>query len=160
MYAKALAANAATGEQVYSTKQLNEYKSWQYWHFNKYKSGYSDSRREFAYNRRKKAVQNWKRDKKYALRLLAYGLHAIQDISAHGQIGRGKSIPQHIVLSRSNKNLFNHADTVQGYVWKNSSRNGLKPSRGSVARLLEAQRDTYNYLNGFISAIGGKSKLK
>lgn len=160
MYAKALAANAATGEQVYSTKQLNEYKSWQYWHFNKYKSGYSDSRREFAYNRRKKAVQNWKRDKKYALRLLAYGLHAIQDISAHGQIGRGKSIPQHIVLSRSNKNLFNHADKVQGYMWSNSSRNGLLYIKGSVTRLLEAQRDTYNYLNGFISAIGGKSKLK
>lgn len=86
MYAKALAANAANGKQVYSAKQLSEYKSWQYWHFNKYKNGYSDSRREFAYNRRKKAAQNWKRDKKYALRLLAYGLHAIQDMSAHGQI--------------------------------------------------------------------------
>ncbi len=82
------------------------------------------------------------------------------DISAHGQIGRGASILQHVFLSPKNKSLFAQADTVQGYMWSNSSRNGLIYVKGSVTRLLEAQRDTYEYLNEFIRLIGGKNKLK
>lgn len=82
------------------------------------------------------------------------------DISAHGQIGRGATIPQHIFLSPKNKSLFKQADTVQGYMWSNSSRNGLIYVKGSVTRILEAQRDTYEYLNEFIRLIGGKHKLK
>ena len=37
-----------------------------------------------------------------ALKHLGYGLHAIQDIEAHGQIGRGDAIPQHIKPSNGN----------------------------------------------------------
>ena len=159
-YPSAIAANANGTTIIYNGKELNRFKSWQYWHFNGYKKGYNDTRRDFANDRRKVAVKNWKKDRTYALRLLAYGLHAIQDISAHGQIGRGASIPQHIFLSPKNKSLFAQADTVQGYMWSNSSRNGLIYVKGSVTRLLEAQRDTYEYLNEFIRLIGGKHKLK
>lgn len=45
-------------------------------------------------------------------------------------------------------------------MWSNSSRNGLIYVKGSVTRILEAQRDTYEYLNEFIRLIGGKHKLK
>ncbi len=109
----------------------------------------------------KEAVKNWKgKHKETALKKLGYGLHAIQDISAHGQIGRGNKIPQHIAVSSSHKNWLSHADTVKGYVWQNSSRNGLKSKKGDLTRLFEAQRDTYNYLEKFISSIGGYSKIK
>lgn len=106
------------------------------------------------------AVQKWRSDRNYALKMLGYGLHAIQDISAHGQIGRGAEIPQHIFPEPKNKSFLKQADTVQGYIWTNSSRNGLKNAKGNISRLLEAQRDTYTYLEDFIKAIGGKKKLK
>ena len=155
---------------IYSTNQLNTFKSWQGYHFNLNKYG-RDSRLVYADKQINTAISKWKkalktkdaRSKKSlkyeAMRCLGYGLHAIQDISAHGQIGKGADIPQHIFLSSDNISIFKQADKIQGYVWRNSSRNGLKQSKGSIARLLEAQRDTYNYLNRFIKAIGGKSKL-
>ena len=94
-------------------------------------------------------MQNWKSDREYALRLLGYGLHAIQDISALGQMGRGKKIPVQTV----------NADEID-YVWANKEHTRVKKNSKEKTRLEATQTATRKYLVRFINAIGGKNKVK
>ena len=143
-YATALASGYA-----YPSRVLDEYRSWQYWHFNGNAKG-KDSREVFAEQKLNSAVNLWKRRKKNdALRALGYGLHALQDKEAHGNMGKGKVIP----VQRS------HADDIN-YIWKDGGRVKLKKGYTSKKRLYDTQNVTRNYLNKFISRIGGKGKLK
>ncbi len=98
----------------------------------------------------KEAVKNWKgKHKETALKKLGYGLHAIQDIEAHGQMGRGKSIP--IQGPR--------ADNID-YDWANKEKIKVSSKKSSDKLRLVATRDaTYTYLNKFVKIIGGKSKI-
>ena len=64
---------------------------------------------------------------------LGYALHPLQDKEAHGQIGRGKSTPQHLVSYTKGDNIT-HADDKTGWEWTNSSRNALKAVSGSKKR--------------------------
>ena len=151
----------------YSTKQLLTYQSWQGYHFNINKTG-TDSRIQYANTQMKNAVNKWKESLKttnksrketlrnQALMYLGYGLHAMQDIEAHGNIGKGKNLPQHIVSSIKSKKY--NADDI-AYDWSNKSRNSLKKC-SDKSRLLATQKATKNYINKFISQIGGKSKLR
>lgn len=130
-------------------KQLADAKSWQYYHFNGYKSGNNDTRYEYACQKRREAVKYWKSNHDYALKMLGYGLHAIQDMCAHGQIGRGNSIPQHITSES-----IRHADEMINYVWtNNSTRNSLRKSPGDLSRLFETQRLTYTFLKAFLGGV-------
>ncbi len=158
LYSKAIAMNGSGrgNNPIYSPQQLHNFQRWQYWHFNEYTSMGRDSRKEYAERRLKDAIYWWNKNYARSLMWLGYGLHAIQDVSAHGQIGAGAWIPQHIYLDSRNKTLFTSADSVQGFVWSNGKRNGLIYLKGSVVRLMEAQRDTYDYLNRFLRAIGKK----
>ena len=45
---------------------------------------------------------------------LGYALHPLQDKEAHGQIGRGKSTPQHLVSYTKGDNIT-HADDKTGW---------------------------------------------
>lgn len=98
---------------------------------------------------------SWKKGKKAdALRYLGYGLHAIQDIEAHGNIGKGKTIPSHL----SKTGNVNKADDIS-YVWTNSSRNKLKKDSADKTKLVATRSKTYEYLNKFVKYVGGKSKV-
>ena len=129
-------------------KQLEMYKSWQYYHFNGYERGNDDTRYEYACQKRREAVKYWKSNHDYALKMLGYALHAIQDMCAHGQIDRGKDIPEH--LSTDSKKP---ADTVINYVWTNSAKNRLKKKPGDISRLLDTQRLTYTFLKAFLGGV-------
>ncbi len=129
-------------------QELEIYKSWQYYHFNGYKAGNKDTRYDYACQKRRQAVKYWKSNHDYALRMLGYGLHAIQDMCAHGQIGRGNIIPEHLSSERTRP-----ADTVINYVWTNSAKNRLKKKPGDISRLLETQRLTYTFLKAFLGGV-------
>ena len=76
-----------------------------------------------------------------ALRTLGQGMHALQDIFAHGNIdGHG---------------LFTGFDNVR-YNWVDSTRTSVVDSGQKYGeRFFETQRATMNYLNRFIAGIGG-----
>lgn len=67
---------------------------------------------------------------------------------AHGQIGSGKSIPQHLVSYTKGDNIT-HADDKTGWEWTNSSRNALKEVSGSRKRINAAKSITIQYLDQF-----------
>ena len=69
-------------------------KSWQYFHFNGNATG-TDSRIKYSNDMMTNALSSYKVHKSKGLMYLGYGLHAIQDIEAHGQIGRGANVPAH-----------------------------------------------------------------
>lgn len=148
LYASALSSNS------YSTEQLSKYYTYQGWHFNLNKTG-KDSRVIFAMRRLDWAVIYWnKKEYATAIQHLGWGLHAVQDIEAHGQIGRGRDIPQHIFPDvQSNRNLFSKADSIY-FDWKNQDKNRLIESSYYKWRLLSSARMTKNYLNKFIARIG------
>lgn len=75
-------------------------------------------------------------------------LHPLQDKEAHGQIGRGKKTPQHLVSYTAGDNI-RHADDVTGWEWTNSSKNALKKVSGSKKRYNAAVSVTRNYLNQY-----------
>ncbi len=141
---------------MYTPQQINEYKKWQRYHFNMNSKG-KDSRKEYSDGRLTAAIREWKKgNKTKALTCLGYGLHAIQDIEAHGQIGKGKDLPQHIVSDIKSKKY--KADKIN-YDWINSKRISLVKS-SEKKRLFATRRATYSYLERFIKGIGGKYKLK
>ncbi len=150
-YAVLLATyNPTNSTIIYLMKyeQLEKHKSWQYYHFNGYEKGNDDTRYEYACKKRREAVKYWKSNHDYALKMLGYGLHAIQDMCAHGQIGRGKDIPEHVTSVRTK-----YADTVINYVWTSSAKNSLKKKPGDISRLLDTQRLTYSFLKAFLGGV-------
>ena len=145
--------------QNYTAEQIANFYKWQFYHFNKYKRGSKDSRREFAEKKLEAAKHAWSNgDKELAIKHLGYGLHAIQDIFAHGQIGRGLLIPQHITLGIGNPNSKNVADNIN-YEWCNTARTKLRKNSVEKPRLIETREHTKKYLERFISYIGGKDKI-
>lgn len=118
-------------------------KSWQYFHFNGNKTG-TDSRIEYSNDMLTNALNSWKyNNKSNALMYLGYGLHAIQDIEAHGQIGRGDDVPVHGLT----------ADNPD-YDWKDSSHTTLVNAPGnSQPRKDDTYNSTLNYLRRFCNAI-------
>lgn len=150
----------------YKVETLLMYQSWQYYHFNGYKSGKKDTRIDYSKKQLKAAVKEWKKGKQKnkvkALQYLGYGLHAIQDIEAHGQIGRGLPIPQHIYKGKGNPNEDDVADDIN-YVWKDEKEMIVLVYRGNGnprTRLNDTRQATIDYLTEFIDSIGGKSKVK
>ncbi|MBR2100794.1 MAG: hypothetical protein IJ927_05720 [Eubacterium sp.] len=172
-FARALAENAANDllnqPHKFTKKKLNEYKEWQYYHFNGYAKGergsfngkrFTDTRKKFAAQMMAKAKEAWKEGKvDLALKKLGYGLHALQDIEAHGQIGRGLSIPQHIISGPGNPNNKNIADNIN-YIWANNETTLLTEDvKLTRQRLIATQTVTIDYLNEFVKYIGGKNNI-
>lgn len=119
-------------------------KKWQYFHFNGNLTG-KDTRIEYSDNMLKNAISNWKYNRQKSLMYLGYGLHAIQDIEAHGQIGRGKSIPAH----------GNTADN-EDYVWNDGEKKKLRKKRkGDQSRKTKTYYSSFSYLKRFCNAIRG-----
>ena len=77
----------------------------------------------------------------------------MQDIDAHGQIGRGKAIPQHVF----GKKELRKVDNID-YVWKKGSRTKVVKNLSRI-RLSDTGDRTRNYLNYFVKRIGGESKI-
>lgn len=93
----------------------------------------------------KNAISTWKYNKQTALMYLGYGLHAIQDIEAHGQISRGRAIPAHGVTADN-----------ENYVWCDSAHKDLRPKRkGDKSRKTTTYYSSFNYLKRFCIAIWG-----
>lgn len=119
-------------------------KSWQYFHFNGNATG-TDSRVEYADDMLENAVNSWKYSKQKSLMYLGYGLHAIQDIQAHGQIGRGWEIPVHGATADD-----------ENYVWSDSSHKRLRLKRkNDQSRKTSTYYASLNYLIRFLQQIGG-----
>lgn len=121
----------------------------QYIHFNQYATGSDDSRDYAAATWFVACELAWnKKQKENAYMYLGYALHPLQDKEAHGQIGRGKPVPQHIVSYTAGDNI-KHADDVTGWEWTNSSRNALKKVSGSKKRYNAAVSVTRKYLSKY-----------
>lgn len=121
----------------------------QYIHFNQYASGSDDSRDYAAATWFVACSLAWKNgNKEDAYMYLGYALHPLQDKEAHGQIGRGKSTPQHLVSYTKGDNIT-HADDKTGWEWTNSSRNALKAVSGSTKRFNAAKSVTIQYLSEY-----------
>lgn len=117
-------------------------KSWQYFHFNGNKTG-TDSRIKYSNDMMTNALSTYKVNKNKGLMYLGYGLHAIQDIEAHGQIGRGNNVPAHGATA-DNPN----------YEWKDSSHTTLKKASGKAQpRVSTTCTSSLNYLKRFCNAI-------
>lgn len=117
-------------------------KSWQYFHFNGNKTGI-DSRTKYSNDMMTNALSAYKVNKSKGLMYLGYGLHAIQDIEAHGQIGRGADVPVHGATA-DNPN----------YEWKDSSHTTLQKVSGTAQPRVSATcTASLNYLRRFCNAI-------
>lgn len=125
----------------------------QYIHFNQYASGSEDSRDYAATTWFVACSLAWQKgQKENAYMYLGYALHPLQDKESHGQIGRGKSIPQHLVSYTSGDNIT-HADDETGWEWTNSSRNALKKVSGSRVRYNAAVSVTDKYLKQYAGVL-------
>lgn len=121
----------------------------QYIHFNQYASGSDDSRDYAAATWFIASELAWdKGQKDNAYMYLGYALHPLQDKEAHGQIGRGEKVPQHIVSYEPFDNIV-FADAETGWEWTNSSRNALKYVSGSTKRYDAAVSVTRTYLSQY-----------
>lgn len=121
----------------------------QYIHFNQYASGSEDSRDYAAATWFIACELAWNKGQKdNAYMYLGYALHPLQDKESHGQIGRGKSTPQHIVSYTAGDNIV-FADAEKGWEWKNSSKNSLKYVSGSTKRYNAAVSVTRTYLSKY-----------
>ena len=158
--AKSIAKNCRALDDVYpSTAYAKNFmlhyeeRIWQYYHFNGYKSGNKDTRVEYANSWLNRAINYYKKGKrKDAYKWLGYALHCLQDREAHGQIGRGEVIPEHIFSRKGEKNRTK-ADTAIGYEWTNSKRNALKYVPFSHKRVNAAKKITRDYLLKFKRSI-------
>lgn len=148
-------------DEIYPSKEyaknltINaEEKYWQYYHFNQYELGNKDSREDRAARLIKEAVKYKKnRQNELSYKYLGYALHCLQDIEAHGQIGRGDAIPQHI--KPSNGNNINFADNETDWEWKNSKKNSLKYVKGSKKRINLAKQRTQMRIAQYIKDTKG-----
>lgn len=85
-----------------------------------------------------------------ALTYLGYGLHALQDIDAHGNIGVGnKCFAQHLISS--NGRLIHKADDIN-YSWTDGSRTALFWDSNRT-RYKQTQENTIAYLNSFLELV-------
>ena len=91
----------------------------QKYHFNKSSNWEEeDTRVTCAIEFLKKAIEKWENKKKTdGLKYLGYALHCVQDISAHGNVGVGKTISSHVL-----KKGFDNFD----YDWKDDTRQEVK----------------------------------
>ncbi len=144
----------------YTQTQLDDFKRWQYFHFNKNTSG-QDSRTSFCLSRRNWAVDKWnKGEYRKALNYLGYAIHAVQDYHSHGQIGRGLDVPQHLYYDEKyNPNFSNVADNID-YVWANSAWTKLKCDSANKTRLVRTGIETIKFINVFLSRIKNKNMIK
>ena len=120
----------------------------QYIHFNEYTDG-DDSRDYVAAMWLVSSSLAWKNGQKEdAYMYLGYALHPLQDKEAHGQIGAGKSRPQHLVSYVSGDNI-SHADDKTGWEWTDANRNKLKSVSGSTKRYNAAVKATEDILKEY-----------
>jgi hypothetical protein len=92
-----------------------------------------------------------------ALMNLGYGLHAMQDIEAHGNVGVNSIRVPFTGQSFHMPNGFfswlgGRLDNVD-YVWSNSSRTSVTHGNGSQTRLDATQTATMRYLNNFLNPV-------
>ncbi len=160
MYAKVWLATSGCPQSSYSQSQLSEYRRWQYFHFNKNKSG-QDSRTSFCLSRRNWAVDKWNQGQyRKALNYLGYAIHAVQDYHSHGQIGRGLDIPQHIAYDeKNNPNKRDVADNIN-YVWADSGWKLLEYDSYNKTRLVRTGIETKKFINVFLSRIKNRHMIK
>ena len=78
----------------------------------------------------------------YALKFLGEGLHAIQNIEAHGNIGKGYPIPFHLPFGVDDIN----------YDWTDTSRTSVTFS-DRQQRLYSTKATTETYLSLFFGGI-------
>jgi len=140
----------------------------QSYHFNTNKCGKSDSRMDLADYHLQKAIEDMKMVKihhnitpngsgvkryiKSALKNLGFGLHALQDIEAHGNL----SVPVGHVFDPFGA-FYDNID----YVWTDSSKTAVKKARRwpyvikdkHRTRLNDTQTATEIYLNSFLEGI-------
>jgi len=132
------------------------------YHFNcnKSKDG-SDSRSLIAYKNKEKAIKLWnkggKENQEKALELLGEGLHALQDIEAHGNNGVGSLIKSHngwqFIFSGFNKEI---QDDIE-YDWTSDKRKTVTKSDkpyGEGDRIKKTESDTKAYLKEFMERTG------
>ena len=112
-----------------------------------------------------------KQTKAIALQHLGRGLHAIQDIHAHGQIGAGsRNITGHMfdtIMSMFSLGNFQFGMSPDSYnyVWRGLSRVSLIRARGDEItlynnpRILAAIADSQEFLQIFINSIHDASWL-
>lgn len=125
----------------------------QYIHFNEYASGSEDSRDYAAASFLIACELAWNKGQKdNAYMYLGYALHPLQDKESHGQIGRGKTRPQHVVSYTAGDNI-SKADNTTGWEWTNSKRNALKAVSGSKVRYNAAVAVTREYLEQYQSIL-------
>jgi len=94
-----------------------------------------------------------------ALAELGRGLHPLQDVYAHGNIGVGSPLADHMVFgSILFFNQLWQADN-KNYDWKNSSQNSLINS-SNQQRYNNTQSATIEYFTNFINDIGGLDNLQ
>lgn len=137
----------------YSLDKLTKYCLYQSWHFNTNDSG-TDSRVLYANRRINDAVGFWNMHSfQKAIQHLGWGLHAVQDMEAHGQIGRGKWMPQHLVSAKYKAHI-KQADNID-YDWTDRSHTRLLEGDDSRWRLRSSERMSKNYINQFLNRIGG-----
>lgn len=121
----------------------------QYIHFNQYASGSEDSRDYAAATWFIACELAWNKGQtENAYMYLGYALNPLQDKEAHGQIGRGKKTPQHLISYTKGDNIT-HADDETGWEWTNSNRNALKKVSGSRKRYNAAVSVTRTYLSQY-----------
>ena len=147
------------GADKFTYEQLEKFRIYQGWHFNLNKTG-TDSRVLYANRRISDAVYFWNlKSYQRGIHHLGWGLHAVQDMEAHGQIGRGYLTPQHIFTTLGNPNsILKKADSID-FDWKNREHIKLIDADGHRWRLRSSERMTINYLDKFLNAIGGPNVL-
>ena len=89
------------------------------------------------------AERQYERDKDYALKLLGEGLHALQDVDAHGQIGVDDVIASHVGLKGIDDPNYDWADSSQTSVVKSTEQK----------RYNNTKNNTIDYLKRFIEGI-------
>lgn len=125
----------------------------QYIHFNQYASGSEDSRDYAASAWFVASELAWKNGQtENAYKYLGYALHPLQDKEAHGQIGRGKKTPQHVLEYIEGDNIPK-ADYPTGWEWTNGNRNALKEVPGSRVRYNKAVAVTKEWLSKYSSIL-------
>ena len=94
-----------------------------------------------------------------ALEELGKGLHPLQDYYAHGNIGVGTPLADHVAFGRTRfwDSLW-EADNIH-YDWKNEEKVGLVLS-STQSRYKETETATVDYLQKFLNDIGGLKSLE
>ena len=132
----------------------------QFYHFNKNPFFWSsvDTRELLAEWKLEKAIEKWNesqtyQDKQEALKHLGQGLHALQDIDAHGEIGRGFTIAAHLTGNLREKTKAKADDINYTWFGDGKRQNNLILSE-EPWRLWQTEKRTKEYLAKFIDGTG------